>query len=201
MADNVNRLLIVEEDEAVVGFVAKVAKRVGYTVASASTGARFVQLLESFQPSLVIMELLGVPRSELARVKRLSDDIALFIGSSRGAAEKYAAAESATKEMTDFFRTLIAARRAAPQADVLSELVHVEDAGDRLTEDELIATCILLLFAGHETTTNHIANGLAALMRFPGEMARLRADSRADAASAQRSSSTRQLPRWSQATQ
>jgi cytochrome P450 len=127
-------------------------------------------------PALVIMDLLGVPRSELARVKRLSDDIALFIGSSRGAAEKYAAAESATKEMTDFFRSLIAARRAAPQNDVLSELVHLDDAGDRFTEDELIATCILLLFAGHETTTNHIANGLAALMRFPGELRKLRAD-------------------------
>jgi cytochrome P450 len=127
-------------------------------------------------PALVIMDLLGVPRTDLARVKRLSDDIALFIGSSRGAAEKYAAAESATKEMTDFFRALIVARRAAPQADVLSELVHVQDAGDRLTEDELIATCILLLFAGHETTTNHIANGLLALMRFPGEMQKLRAD-------------------------
>ena len=127
-------------------------------------------------PALVIMELLGVPRSELARVKRLSDDIALFIGSSRGAAEKYAAAESATKEMTDFFRALITERRGAPRADVLSELVHVDDAGDRFTEDELIATCILLLFAGHETTTNHIANGLAALLRFPGEMQKLRAD-------------------------
>jgi len=127
-------------------------------------------------PALVIMDLLGVPRSELARVKRLSDDIALFIGSSRGAAEKYAAAESATKEMAEFFRSLIVARRAAPQADVLSELVHLDDAGDRFTEDELIATCILLLFAGHETTTNHIANGLLALMRFPDEMQKLRAD-------------------------
>ena len=126
-------------------------------------------------PALVIMDLLGVPRSELARVKRLSDDIALFIGSSRGAAEKYAAAESATREMADFFRSLIVARRAAPQDDVLSELVHLDDAGDRFTEDELIGTCILLLFAGHETTTNHIANGLAALMRFPGEMRKLRA--------------------------
>ena len=136
----------------------------------------FVAAFAGPLPALVIMDLLGVPRSELALVKRLSDDIALFIGSSRGAAEKYAAAEGATKEMSDFFRALIAARRATPKADVLSELVHVDDAGDRLTEDELIATCILLLFAGHETTTNHIANGLLALMRFPGEMQKLRAD-------------------------
>ncbi len=57
MADNVNRVLIVEEDAAVVDLVGKVAKRAGYTIASATSGAGFVQLLESFQPSLVIMEL------------------------------------------------------------------------------------------------------------------------------------------------
>jgi cytochrome P450 len=126
-------------------------------------------------PALVIMAMLGVPREELGRVKRLSDDIALFIGSSRGAAEKYASAESATREMAEFFRALIAERRVAPKADLLSELVHLDDQGDRLSDDELLATAILLLFAGHETTTNHIANGLAALLAFPGEMAKLRA--------------------------
>jgi hypothetical protein len=127
-------------------------------------------------PALVIMDMLGVPRQELARVKRLSDDMALFIGSSRMSPQKYGIAEAATHEMAEYFRVMIAARRAGPQADLLSELVHLEDGGDRLTEDELVATCILLLFAGHETTTNHIANGLLALLRFPGEMAKLRDD-------------------------
>jgi cytochrome P450 len=78
--------------------------------------------------------------------------------------------------MAELFRHLIAARRSAPQRDLLSELVAIDEAGDRLTEDELVATCILLLFAGHETTTHHLANGLAALLRFPGEIERLRAD-------------------------
>ena len=127
-------------------------------------------------PALVIMDMLGVPRAELGKVKRLSDDMALFIGSSRMAQEKYDIAEAATREMAAFFRGMIAARRAAPQADLLSELVHLEDAGDRLSEDELVATCILLLFAGHETTTNHIANGLLGLLRFPQEMTKLRED-------------------------
>jgi cytochrome P450 len=77
--------------------------------------------------------------------------------------------------MATLFRELIAARRATPQHDLLSELVAVEDDGDRLSDDELVATCILLLFAGHETTTHHLANGLAALLRFPGELERLRA--------------------------
>ena len=127
-------------------------------------------------PALVIMSMLGVPREELAEVKRLSDDMALFIGSSRMSSEKYAIAEKATKEMAAFFRELIQDRRTPARQDVLSELVHVQDGEDRLSEDELVATCILLLFAGHETTTNHIANGLLSLLRFPGELQALRDD-------------------------
>lgn len=127
-------------------------------------------------PALVIMDMLGVPRGELARLKRLSDEMALFIGSARDSPEKYARAEAATREMAALFRELIAARRAAPRDDLLSQLVAVEEQGDRLSEDELVATCVLLLFAGHETTTNHLALGLAALLRFPGELQRLRAD-------------------------
>jgi hypothetical protein len=127
-------------------------------------------------PCLVIMALLGVPREDLAEVKRMSDEMALFIGSSRTSPEKYDTAEAATREMAAFFQRLIDARRARPEADLLSELVHLQDeSSDRLADDELIGTCIMLLFAGHETTTNHIANGLHALMRFPGEAARLRA--------------------------
>jgi cytochrome P450 len=127
-------------------------------------------------PALVIMAMLGVPKEELAKVKRLSDDMALFIGSSRMSPEKYDIAERATREMAGFFRELIEARRREPRQDLLSQLVNLEDEGDRLTEEELVATCILLLFAGHETTTNHIANGLLALLRFPDQLAALRAD-------------------------
>jgi len=127
-------------------------------------------------PALVIMDMLGVPREELPTVKRLSDDIALFIGSSRMSTEKYDIAQAATRDLAAFFRSMIAARRAAPRADLLSELVHLEDEGDRLSDDELVATCVLLLFAGHETTTNHLANGLLGLMRFPEAMRQLRED-------------------------
>jgi cytochrome P450 len=129
-------------------------------------------------PGLVIMDMLGVPRQELATVKRLSDEMALFIGSARQSAEKYARAEAATREMAELFRRLIAERRGKPRDDLLSELVCLEDEGDRLTEDELVATCILLLFAGHETTTHHLANGLLALLRFPAEAQRLRREPR-----------------------
>jgi cytochrome P450 len=127
-------------------------------------------------PALVIMDMLGVPREELGRLKRLSDEMALFIGSSRDAPEKYERAAAATREMADIFRELVLARRAAPQRDLLTELVALDEDGERFSEDELVATCILLLFAGHETTTHHLANGLRALLAFPEELEKLRAD-------------------------
>jgi cytochrome P450 len=127
-------------------------------------------------PALVIMEMLGVPREELAMLKRLSDEMALFIGSTRDSPEKYSRAEAATRDMAALFRGLIAARRKRPAQDLLTELMAVEEEGERLSDDELVATCVILLFAGHETTTHHIANGLAALLRFPGELRRLRDD-------------------------
>ncbi len=127
-------------------------------------------------PCLVIMAMLGVPREDLSLMKRLSDDMALFIGSSRVSAEKYDTAQAATQEMAGYFRRLIDQRRAAPGDDMLSQLVHLRDGEDRLNDDELVATCILLLFAGHETTTNHIANGLLSLMQFPQQMQKLRDD-------------------------
>ena len=126
-------------------------------------------------PALVIMHMLGVPMEELARLKRLSDEMALFIGSARDTPDKYGRAEAATGEMAELFRGLIAMRRRSPRQDLLSDLAQVQDArGDRLSDDELVATCVLLLFAGHETTTHHLANGLRALLGFPGELAGLR---------------------------
>src|SRR5436853_1622954 len=65
-------------------------------------------------PALVIMDMLGVPRAELARLKRLSDEMALFIGSARDTPGKYPRAESATREMAELFRALIAERRREP---------------------------------------------------------------------------------------
>jgi cytochrome P450 len=100
-------------------------------------------------PALVIMAMLGVPKEALAKVKQLSDDMALFIGSSRMSPEKYDIAEKATREMAGFFLELIQQRKEQKQDDLLSQLVSLEDEGDRLTEDELIATSIMLLFAGH----------------------------------------------------
>ena len=154
-------------------------ERIAARLLDALQGRREIDFIADFAgplPCLVIMAMLGVPDEELSHVKRMSDDIALFIGSSRTSPEKYDTAEAATHEMAGFFRELIEQRRRSPGPDLLSELVHLRDGDDRLSEDELVATCILMLFAGHETTTNHIANGLLALMRFPEQMERLRVE-------------------------
>ena len=82
------------------------------------------------------------------------------------------AASTARRALADYFRGLIAERRAAPRSDLLSGLIAAEEAGDKLNEDELLATCILLLVAGHETTVNLIGNGTLALLRHPGSAPR-----------------------------
>ena len=117
--------------------------------------------------------LLGVPRSELDAVKGWSDEMALFIGSSRLSADKYRRAQSGMREMAAYFKSLIAARRARPEDDLMSAMLGPAEYGDVLSEDELVAACSLLLFAGHETTTNLIGNGLWALLRHPDELRRL----------------------------
>jgi cytochrome P450 len=126
-------------------------------------------------PASVIMDMLGVPRSDLAMMKVWSDEIALFVGIARATPGKHERAQAGTREMAAYFRRLVAERRKAPRDDMISALIAAKAEAARLTEDEIVATCILLLFAGHETTTNLIGNGVIAFLRHPDEMAKLRA--------------------------
>ncbi len=78
-------------------------------------------------------------------------------------------------EMDNYFRTIVRVRRQAPpQDDVIGALIAAEESGRAMSEDELVATAVLILFAGHETTTNLIGNGMLALLGHPDELARLR---------------------------
>src|SRR5258708_30359135 len=124
-------------------------------------------------PASVIMVMLGVPRRDLDAVKGWSDDMGLFVGSWRLSADKYQRAQSGMREMAEYFRAIIAARRAAPEDDLISAMLLPEPGGDVFSEDELIATCSLLLFAGHETTSNLIGNGIRALLTHPADLRRL----------------------------
>jgi cytochrome P450 len=126
-------------------------------------------------PIAVISEMLGVPesyRTELQPLVRTAVAALEFMPP----LEQLEAVARAAGEIADRFEGLIAERRSDPTGDLLSELIHVEEQGDQLGHDELIATVILLFAAGFETTTNLIGNGLLALLDHPAELARLRAD-------------------------
>lgn len=124
-------------------------------------------------PATVIMDLLGVPRGDLKRMKVWSDDIALFIGTARASPDKYDRAEVGARDMADYFRGIVAERTTEPRDDIISRMVAARDEKEAMTADEVIATCILLLFAGHETTTNLLGNGLYHSMVYRDQWERL----------------------------
>jgi len=129
-------------------------------------------------PVVVICEMLGVPVEDREHFRRWGLDIARGLDSIMLPPDSEVARRSMSSrsELSDYFRRLIAERRKAPRADLLSGLIAAEEAGDKLNEEELLATCILLLVAGHETTVNLIGNGTLALLRHPDQLRRLRED-------------------------
>jgi cytochrome P450 len=132
-------------------------------------------------PVRIISEMLGVPVEDHPRFAgwsaRLAHSLQPGFGLSPDEARSRAeAADTASDEFAAYFRELIAIRRARPADDLLSDLIRAEDDGEKLTEDELIATCILLLVAGHETTVGLISNAILALLRHPDQLALLQAN-------------------------
>ena len=123
-------------------------------------------------PVIVISEMLGVPPQDRDLFKAWSDSLARgldpdFLLPDEEIAER----DQARAEFAVYFRELAAQRRTDPRDDLLSALVGVSDGGDVLSEEELLATCVLLLVAGHETTVNLIGNGALALLRHPEQLA------------------------------
>lgn len=131
-------------------------------------------------PVAIIAELLGVPPADTPRLRAFSaqitralDPFVAFTGApAEGVAERMAAAA----EIAEYFRGLVARRRRDPGGDLVSALVVAGESGEALSEAELIATCMLLLIAGHETTVHLIANGTLALLRHPEARAQLARD-------------------------
>jgi cytochrome P450 len=126
-------------------------------------------------PVYMISDLLGWPLEERHRLRPWSAQIVRLYEKDHSA-EDEARAEAATTEFAAMLGELADQRRNDPRDDLISALVAVVDEGERLTRDELIATCMLLLNAGHEATVNAAGNGLLALLRHPEQVARLVAE-------------------------
>lgn len=129
-------------------------------------------------PAVMIAELLGVDRTDAAALQGWSDQLGLFV---LGVAhpDQAAAAAQATAELIAYFEALVARRRREPSEDLISALVDAERRGE-LAADEVVGAATLLLFAGHETTTNALGNALVALLEHPDQLARLRPDAAVD---------------------
>ena len=127
-------------------------------------------------PAIVIAELLGAAPEDRDRFKHWSDGILSFQGTGRTTPEVLMRAQTDLLDMRAFITRLAEERRREPKDDLLSRLVEAESEGDKLTDAELLATCVTLLTAGHETTTNLIGSGLYTLLRHPDQLQRLRDD-------------------------
>ena len=126
-------------------------------------------------PVTVIAELLGIPETDRPRLRPWSADICGMYELHPNEADAQRAVVACV-EFSEYLRDLARVRRAHPGADLLSALTQVVDAGDRLSEDELVGTCVLLLNAGHEASVNVAGNGWWALFRHREQLAHLRAD-------------------------
>ncbi|HUY76469.1 MAG TPA: cytochrome P450 [Ktedonobacterales bacterium] len=124
-------------------------------------------------PAVVIAELLGVPVADREKFIQWATDFGGFLDSSNLTMEQALQAIQGVADFMDYFREIIARRRVEPQDDLLQALVAAHDRDDRMTEDELLANLVLLLAAGHGTTTHLIGNGLLALLRNPDQYQRL----------------------------
>lgn len=130
-------------------------------------------------PATVIATMLGAPVADRDRFREWSDELALVAFGTGGTAraERHERALRGIQEMDAYFRELVALRRREPGPDMLTAMMATDgESADGLSDDELSAMCALLLFAGHETTTNSIANAVLALLRHPEQLERLRAD-------------------------
>lgn len=117
--------------------------------------------------AIVIAEMLGVPPADRQQFKTWSDDLMVLVFGALDVPDRHARGELALQELAAYLTDLACRRANDPRDDLITRLVQVEDEGETLTRDETAAMCTMLLFAGHETTTNLIANGVLALLQHP----------------------------------
>jgi len=136
----------------------------------------FMERFANPLPVRVIGDLFGVPHENRSDLTRWSEDILTLVFGAMHSADRHERAERSLREFSGFLRGVIAERRTHPGEDLVSDLVAAEERGDVLEEEEIVATCVLLLFAGHETTRNLLANGLKAILEHDAARTALASD-------------------------
>jgi len=146
---------------------------------TATGGDDFLNRIAYPLPAAVIARMMGAPLQDRDKFQHWSDELALVAFSAGGEdrASRYTRALTGVRELQEYLAQLIDRRRREPGEDMISLLLAgADESGDHLDDAELMALCSLILFAGHETTTNLLCNALVALDRHPAELARLRDD-------------------------
>ncbi|WP_010278261.1 cytochrome P450 [Paenibacillus senegalensis] len=139
-------------------------------------GHKHIELIAGYAfplPVIVIAEMLGVPRQDRQKFKDWSNILARLIDYT-STRELLVEGSKVALEITEYLEAIIARRRKQPQDDLISTLIRAEEDGQKLTQEEIIASCVLLLVAGHETTVNLIANGVHLLLTHPDQLALLK---------------------------
>ncbi len=127
-------------------------------------------------PSTLICEMLGVPVEDRASFTVWTADATHGLAAQMSPPDVVERAAQAAEHLEEYFEDLIQSRRQEPREDLLSDLIRAEEAGDRLSRNELLSQSIGLLIAGFETTIGLIGNGVRALIRHPRELEKLRRD-------------------------
>ncbi|OLO36337.1 hypothetical protein BTR23_15820 [Alkalihalophilus pseudofirmus] len=121
-------------------------------------------------PILVISKMLGLPDEDRDLLKQWSDDLLLLVFGAVKDSDRHERAQKGMQQMASYLGDVVNDRMKNPKDDLISSLVNAKEKGDVLSKDEIIATCTLLVFGGHETTTNLIANGLLSLISNPQQL-------------------------------
>ena len=136
----------------------------------------FVTDFAQHLPVIVISEYLGVPVEDRLMIKEWSELISGIFFIRANEPDRRQRSQEGLEQLVRYFEPLVRERRTHPRDDLISALIQAEERGDLLSEEEVLATCTLLLFAGHESTTFTLVNGLLALLRHRDQWDRLRAD-------------------------
>jgi cytochrome P450 len=136
----------------------------------------FVADFAQHLPVMIIAESMGVPVEHRMMIKEWSEEISGLFFIKANEADRRARSQRGLERLIEYLTPLVRSRRQDPKDDLISALVLAEERGDLLSEEEVLATCTLLLFAGHESTTFTLVNGLLALLRHPDQWQALVAD-------------------------